>query len=260
MRRSIPPLLLAVALVTSGCAGRLDPSRAPSDERAVDAVDRSQAALANVTAYRASIDGRVQASNDGEEVTADVTGTYAVNVSTREMNATGQLEEPGRSGVPCFHGSRSTYVENYGASTECARIGWTRQNLSESHPWTTYTPAEQQLALSNRTHVSWQGTETVDGIETAVIVAYPTAEKLLSVPGIEEREMMDFDESNIKNATVTVWLDTRMDRPVKARREITAAKGGATATAVATFRFTDYDEPTTVTAPVFDGPRWEMGC
>ena len=72
--------------------------------------------------------------------------------------------------------------------------------------------------------------------------------------------MSDFDDGNVENATVTVWLDTRTDLPIKARREITAGKGGATATADATYRFTNYDEPTTVTEPEFDGARWETGC
>ena len=69
MRRSVPVLLLAAVLVTSGCAGVLGPSRAPSDQRAVDAVDRSQAALANVTSYRSSFDGRAEATEDRYDVT-----------------------------------------------------------------------------------------------------------------------------------------------------------------------------------------------
>lgn len=260
MRRSVPVLLLAAVLVTSGCAGVLGPSRAPSDQRAVDAVDRSQAALANVTSYRSSFDGRAEATEDDKRITVDVTGAVVTNVSARQMNATGRLEDVDQPRPHGFDGTQSTYVENYTAATECTRIGWTRQNLSDTHPWTTYTPAGQQLALMNRTDVYWQGTETIDGAETAVVVAYPTAEELRSIPGIEGREMSDFDDGNVENATVTVWLDTRTDLPIKARREITAGKGGATATADATYRFTDYDEPTTVTEPEFDGTRWETGC
>ncbi|PSP45676.1 hypothetical protein BRC63_01155 [Halobacteriales archaeon QH_10_70_21] len=260
MRQSVPALILVVALVTSGCAGVLGPSRAPSDERAVDAVDRSRVALANVTSYRASFDGRVEATGDGEQVTVTVTGDVVVDVAARKMNATGETEDASHATGPAFDPTQSTYVDGYTASIECSRVGWARQNLSTDHPWTTYTPAGQQLALLNRTNVYWRGTETVDGTETAVVVAYPTEEELGSVPGIEGRGAADFGDANLENATVTVWLDTETDRPVRARREIRASRGGSTATAVSTFRFTDYDEPTTVTKPEFGGSRWETGC
>lgn len=260
MRPSLPVLLLAVALVTSGCAGSLGPSRAPSDERAVDAVGRSQAAMQEVTSYRTEVDGRVEATGDGEQVTVSVTGDVVVDVAARKMNATGEIEDANHATGPGFDPTQSTYVDGYTASIECSRVGWARQNLSTDHPWTTYTPAGQQLALLNRTNVYWRGTETVDGTETAVVVAYPTEEELESVPGIEGRGAADFEDANLENATVTVWLDTETDRPVMARREIRVARGGSTATAVSTFRFTGYDEPTTVTKPEFGGSRWETGC
>lgn len=260
MRQSLPVLLLVVALVTSGCAGVLGPSRAPSDQRAVDAVDRSRAAMQDVTSYRTEVDGHVEATGDGEQVTVDMTGDVVVDVSARQMNATGEVEDASHGGGPAFDSTQSTYVDGYTASVECPRVGWARQNLSADNPWTTYTPAGQQLALLNRTNVYWRGTETVDGVETAVVVAYPTEEELESVPGIEGRGAADFEDANLENATVTVWLDTRTDRPVKAQREIRASRGGSTATAVSTFRFTDYDEPATVTEPEFGGSRWDTSC
>jgi len=215
--------------------------------------------MAEVTSYRTAVDGNVDATSDDEEISLAVTGTVATNASTQRMNATATVRQS--SGPGTRDGTQMTYIEGFTAYTECARIGWERENLSTSRPWLTYTPAGQQLALLNRTDVYWRGTERIDGRQTAVIAAQPTTQELQSGPSVRSSDPTEVGDANIENATVTVWLDTETDLPVKARREIQIAQGGNTATASITFRFTDYGEPTTVTRPLFDEDNlWQLGC
>ncbi len=144
MRPPLAALLLAAVLVTSGCLG--GPSRPPSDQRAMDALNRSQDAMAEATSYRTTVDGRVEATGNDEEMTLSVTGTVAVNATTQQMNATARLR--GERDVAGRSGTQQTYVDGYTAYAECARIGWERQNLSESRPWFTYTPVARSRPVA----------------------------------------------------------------------------------------------------------------
>lgn len=257
MRPPLVALLLAAVLVTSGCLG--GPSRPPSDQRAADMLNRSQEALTDVTSYRTTVDGRVEASRNDEQLRLSVTGTVAVNASTQQMNGTARIdggpEMPGRSE------RQTTYVTGHTVYAECARLGWERRNLSQSRSWLTYTPVGQQLAALNRTNVYWNGTEPVGGTEAAVVVAYPTESELRAVPGVRSGGRPAVGDASIENATLTVWFDTDTGRPLKARRHIRTSQGDTTATATTTFRFTDYNEPTTVTRPDLDNETfWESEC
>jgi hypothetical protein len=142
----------------------------------MDALNRSQDAMADVTSYRTTIDGRVEATGNDEQVTLLVDGAVTVNASTQEMNATGRIRE--QSGTRARSETQMTYVTGYTAFSECTRMGWERQNLSQTRAWLTYTPVGQQLGVLNETNVYWNGTETVDGAETAVVTAYPSEQQL----------------------------------------------------------------------------------
>lgn len=253
MATSPPAHVLAVAalLVTSGCLGFLGPTRPPSDQRAVDALDRSQAAVADVTAYRTTIDGHFEVTTGDDRRSYDLSGEVAVNASTRRMNATARLRGE----------TRTRFIAGDVAYSECSRMGWERRNLTTVGSWLAYTPVGQQLAVLNRSDVYWRGTESVDGHETAVIVAHPTKQELLAGPDVSDTRATELAGANLKNATVTAWLSTEHWRPVQVRREITVAQGGDTARATVTFRFTGYGEPTSVSRLAFDEDSiWTIGC
>jgi len=257
MRPPLAALVLVIVLVTSGCLG--GPSRPPSDQRAMDALNRSQDAMADVTSYRTTIDGRVEATGNDEQVTLFVDGTVTVNASTQEMNATGRVRE--QRGTRAQAETQMTYVTGYTAFSECSRMGWERQNLSQTRAWLTYTPVGQQLGVLNETNVYWNGTETINGTESAVIVAYPTMEELQAIPDVRSRGATDVGDANLDNATLRVWIDTDTGRPLKAQRNIRVSESGNTATATITLRFTDYNEPTSVNRPEFDEESlWQLGC
>jgi len=91
-------------------------------------------------------------------------------------------------------------------------------------------------------------------------VASPTADEIQSAPRVRSVGS-GVTDANVQNVTVTVWLDTETDLPVKARREIEVAKGDTTATVTVSYRFTDYDEPTAVTGPnLAEKNSWTSGC
>lgn len=248
--------VVLVVLLASGCLGVFGSSRPPSDQRALDAVDRARDALADVSSYRTGLDGRVTATSGDDDYSADVTGDVSVNVSTRRLNATSRVR-----GQSTGESIRRTFVTGDTVYTECSRMGWERRNFSGSTPWVSYTPAGQQLALLNRSNVYWRGTERVAGTETAVVVAHPTTREFESVPDVRETTTAEFGGATVDNATVTVWLDTTTWRPVKAQRHLTVRGGGNRATATVTLRFVDYDEPTRVARPHFDEDAvWTLGC
>lgn len=259
MRSATLALVLAVVLVTAGCSA-FGSSRPPSDQRALDAVNRSQESVAAVESYRFTLDGHVTATADDERVSFDVTGEGAVNVSRQRLNATIRA----RDGSARMHdATRSVYVTGYTAYTEC-RVGWGRENLTRSTRWVEHTPLGRELALLNQTHVYWRGTETVNGTEAAVVVAHPTKEELQSVADARGTGTTDFEDANVQNVTETVWFDTETWRPLKAHREVHVEGGvfsSSSATATVTLWFAGYDRPTSVSRPSFDPDEtWRGGC
>ena len=255
-RSALAALAVAGLLLTGGCLDPFGPTRPPSDERALNAVDRSRDALDDVSSYRTTVDGRLTATAGDDNDTADVAGSVAVDVSARRMNATSRVR--GR-----LTGStvRRTFVTGDTVYTECSRMGWSRRNRSAETPWVSYTPAGQQLALLERSNVYWRGVERVGDTEAAVVVAHPTAREFESVPGGRRTATAVFGGATVDNATVTVWLDTDSWRPVKAERTVTVSGRGTMAAASVTFRFTDYDDPVAVTRPSFDEDAvWQLGC
>lgn len=259
--RSVPlALVLAVVLVTAGCSAVFGSSRPPSDGRALDAVNRSQESLAAVESYRFTLDGHVTATDGEERASFDVAGEGVVNVSRQRLNATARASD----GSTFVHDdTRSAYVTGYTAYTEC-RVGWGRENLTRSTPWVGHTPLGRELALLNRTDVYWRGTDTVNGTEAAVVVAYPTEEELQSVADARGTGAANFEDANVQNVTETVWFDTETWRPLKVQREVRIEGGvfsSSRATATVTLRFTGYDRPTDVTRPAFDPDEtWKAGC
>jgi hypothetical protein len=248
MRPPLGVLLLASLLVTSGCLGALGASRPPSDQRALDALDRTRAALAPVTSYRARVDGAAELTAGEERETVALDGEVLVDVSARETNGTGRLSDVFLPGTAV----RRTYVTGYTAYTECRLTGWGRQNLSESRRWFAYTPLGEQLAVLNRTPVYWNGTRRLDGTETAVVVAHPTEAELEAAPGEWSLSPSESEDAILRDATLTLWLSTRTWLPLQARRETTWRDAGADATLTATWQFDAYDEPVAVTRPSFD--------
>lgn len=239
MRPPLAVLLLVGLLLTSGCLGFTEDPRPPSDQQALDTLDRSRTALDDVTAYRAVVNGMTEATSGDEQVTVPVSGESVVDVSNRTISGSIHVRDR----------DRRFYVTDWTAYSECPLSGWGRQGLPAADRWIDLTPAGEDLALLNRTAVYWQGTEQLDGTETAVIRAHPDEEEFEAGPNVVGIRPTDPDEVTIVNTTVTVWISTETWRPVRSQREMVLEKGGATATLNATWTFTEYNEPVNVTRP-----------
>jgi hypothetical protein len=254
MRSSVPVLLVVVMLVTTGCLGIFGsaPSRPPSDQRALNAINRSQAATATITSYRVSIDSHVKTTGSDDSRSITATGSGVVDVRQQRLKATTHIRAE----------TRGTYITSEARYSECPRMGWGRENLTQSVQWLNYTPLGQQLALLARTDVYWRGTEPVNDTEAAVVTAFPTEKELQSVttgPGLGQAGIGS-GNINFQNATVTVWISTKTARILKTRYKMRVSRGGTTAVGTITTRYTDYNEPVTVTRPFDKAAVWQWGC
>ncbi|WP_311173562.1 hypothetical protein [Halobellus ordinarius] len=258
-RSTLCTLVVLALVVTAGCQGLYGSSAPPSDQQAVDAVTQAQEASGNVTAYRVSIDGQVEISDDSRSESVNLTGDGLVNVDRQQANVTIGAVGDTRVGL---RDTRMAYVDGYTLTTECSRLGWARYNLSDSTRWFNYTPLGQQLTLLDRTNVYWNGTERVNGVETAVVTAYPTEDQLQANQNLPTGNVGTQGSATLDNATVRVWISTETHRVRKVQREIHVRGDGATGVATITFRFTDYNEPTNITRPTFEesGTEWKSGC
>lgn len=258
--RATPGTLLIVALlVTAGCQGLYGSSDAPSDRRAVDAVDRAQEATLDVASYRYTTDGQVRMRDDGRSRSVELTGGGTVDVNREQANMTVRIRGDTRVGL---RETRMAYLDGYTFDIECSRLGWARHNLTESTRWLNYTPLGRQLALLDRTTVYWNGTETVDGVDTAVVTAHPTEQQLRTNRNLPPGNDVTRGSATFQNATVRVWLNTETDRIHEVRREIRVRGDGKTAVATTTFHFSDYNAPTAITRPSFEefGSEWVGDC
>lgn len=252
-------LLVVALLATAGCQGLSGSPEPPSDQRAVDAVDRAQRAALNVTSYRYTVDGQVQIRDNGRTESIDIAGNGIVNVDQQRVNMTVHTRGGTRTGR---RGTRVAYLDGYTLDVACARLGWARHNLTESTRWLNYTALGQQLTLLDRTAVYWNGTEVVDGVEAAVVTAQPTEQQLQTSQSLPNGNEVTRGSATFQNATVRVWISTQTGRLLKVQREIHVREEESTGVANITFHFSDYDDPTNVTRPSFEdyGSQWSDDC
>ncbi len=253
-RSTIRLLLVATLFLIAGCQGPYGQTGATSDPRAVEAVNQARQTSLNVTSYRYTIDGHVKITRNSQARTIALTGEGIVNAERQRVNLT--VRSRGDTRVGHRH-QRVAYVDNYTLDVACSRLGWARQNLSPSTNWFNYSPLGQQFVLLDRTNVYWNGTEMVNGVKTAVVIAHPTKQQLQTGGNLPTNVVSTEGGASIKNATVRVWIDTETNRIRKLQREIHVRGNGATGIATLTYRFSDYNEPTNITRPSFNryGPR-----
>lgn len=250
MHRAVPAALLVTLLLLSGCS-MLGDSPAPSDERAVTVSNETAAALADVTAYRMSMDGNVSASRDGQSRSITLDGDGVVNRTTRQMRMNTSAE--GQTATAYLH-DRTRYSECSGPWS-----GWGVENQSTDVDWLTLTPLGRQVALFERTNVYWDGTATIDGRETSVIVAYPSQETVSSLPGESQTDLANTD-ATVQNITAKLWVDQETSRPVRSLLQVEISGNGGEATANVMIDYTDYGEPVYVDVPEITGETWDGGC
>ncbi|MFW5939589.1 MAG: hypothetical protein ACOCQU_04000 [Halolamina sp.] len=246
--RTLLLALLSLLLVSSGCLGVLD-SRPPSDDRAVDLRDKVGASVADVESYRFDSHGSVAATDGDTSRSVTVDGEGAVNRSTERLRSVAETDGE----------ERRRYVDGHTAYQECADPwGWGVEELDEETPWHRFAPLGRTLELLDESPVYWRGTETVDGRQTAVVVAHPTAETLSSAA---DRPDASIDSRGLENATLTVWVDNETTLPLQSRLEIDVERRGATAGATIDTEYAGYGQSVSVSLPdsVYS-EQHELGC
>lgn len=241
-------VLVAALLMTAGCQGLSGSPNPPSDDRAVEAVSQVQEATGEITSYWFTVDGQVQIRETSRTESIEITGNGIVNVKHRRANET----IPHGDTRTMVRGARMAYVDGYTLEVECSRLGWSRYNLTESTRWLNYTSLGQQLTLLDRTNVYWNGTETIDGAEMAVVTAGPTEQQLEANRNLPTRSSVTQGSADFQSATIRVWIDRETDRIRKVQRELHVRADEVTVVATVTYRFADYNGPTNITRPSFE--------
>lgn len=153
-----------------------------------------------------------------------------------------------------------SYLNNRTSYRECGGMtGLWAVAEREAHDWSTLTAAVRQLSLLESGSLYYNGTDTVDGEETTLLVGEPTAEALTRYQERRSRSLLGGPD--IENAEVRVWLDRETDRPRQTRVEFEVSQGGNTATATMTMRFSDYGSDASVGVPVIpEKKQWSGDC
>lgn len=248
MRRSALHLAIAVCVLLAGCS-LLGPDHT-RDDRAESALAEARDAINDSETYRYDGDVRVVAAAEGrtERVSVQMNGT--VDASRQRVH--GFAERDGET--------FESYLINRTRYQECGGMTdlWAVEER-ETDDWSTLTPAVRQLSLLESGSLSHNGTETVEGEETTLLVGEPTSEALTRYQ--ERRSRPLFGGPSVENAEVRVWLDEETDRPRKTRVRFEVSQGGNTATATVETRFSNYGADVSVHVPVIpEDDRWSGEC
>ena len=250
MHRAVPATLLVALIALAGC-GMLGDDQPPSDDRALEVRNETVDALADVDSYRTSMDIDVSASGDGQSRSITLDGEGVVNRTSKLMRTKTTVEDR----------STTRYLDGRTAYTKCPSpmSRWGIQNHSTDVEWLSLTPLGRQVELFERTNVYWNGTATINGHDTAVIVAYPSQETLSSLPGESQTDLVNAD-ANIENITTKLWIDQETSRPVRSLLQVQISGNGVEATGNMMLDYEEYGEPVDVYVPKIVGKTWSDGC
>ncbi|WP_123536416.1 LolA-like protein [Halosimplex salinum] len=247
MRRPALHLAIAVCVLLAGCS-LLGPDHT-RDERAESALADARDAVDDTERYRFEADIGVVATVDDRTERVDVRLNGTVDAADQRIH--GFAERDGEA--------FESYLDNRTRYQECGGMfdRWAVEE-HEVDDWSTLTPAVRQLSLLESGSLSHNGTETVDGEETTLLVGEPTTDALTQYQ--ERRSRPVLGGPSIDDAEVRVWLDGETDRPRKTRVEFEVSQDGNTATAATTMRF-DYGTDASVEVPVIpEEDRWPGKC
>jgi hypothetical protein len=247
MNRPALHVAVAVCVLLAGCSvlGQ-DHTR---EERAVSALADARDAVNQTDSYRYEGELRVVATADGqtEQFDARVNGT--VDAAQRRMHTTAE-----RDGE-----TSEAYLINRTSYRECDRMALWAVEEREADDWSMLPPAARQLSPLESGSLYFNGTETVDGEETRLLVGEPTEAALRQYQ--ERRSRSLFGGPSVDSAEIRVWLDTETDRPRKTQVRFEVSEDGNSATATVTMRFDDYGTDAAVDVPVIpEEKQWEGEC
>jgi len=248
MRRPALHLAIAVCVLLAGCSV-LGPDHT-RDERAESALADARDAMDDTESYRFDGEISVVATVDGRTERVDVRMNGTVDADNRRIH--GFAERDGEVSESYLH-NRTRYRECGGPFDR-----WAVETV-ETDDWATMTPAVRQLSLLESGSLYYNGTRTVDGRETTLLVGEPSGAAITQYQ--ERRSRSLFGGPNVENARVRVWLDEKTDRLRQTRIQFDVSQGSNTATATVTMRFSDYGSDASVDVPVIpEDEQWTGDC
>lgn len=209
-------LLALIGTVGGGLASIQYHTLPASDPGAIAVTERSIAALQSVTAYTYTVSGRVTATKGTRRRSIDVTGSGAVNRTTRRL----RIELSGDDD------HEALYVDGYTRYEPCpwsrfenVEDAWYGTALDRNYSWWRYTTLGNLRRLQRMSRVYDRGHATVAGASTRVLVFRPDLNRLRAL----QRRLRPRDDIStperawVRNVTVRVWLSTDTHYPVKLR-------------------------------------------
>jgi hypothetical protein len=250
MDRPALHLALAACLVLAGCSA-LGPDHT-RDDRAVSALADARDAVNETDTYRFDGDLRVVATADGETERVAIGTNGTVDAAERRMHSTSVRDG---EAYEAYVIDRTAYRECGGPMTMDL---WGVENVT-TDDWPMTTPAARQLALLESGSIYYNGTRTVDGEETVLLVGRPTTEALTRYQERRDRSLLG--GPSVDDAEVRVWLDPETHRPLRSAVRFEVSQNGNSASATVDMRFAGYGSDLSVDVPVIPAEkRSDLGC
>jgi outer membrane lipoprotein-sorting protein len=227
-----------VIVSASGCLGLSGNEPTESDPRAERVQERALATMANVSTYEATMSMTVE--TDEGSFHAETVG--AANETSRRMSFDMTIELPDGDTREA-----TAYIVN---QTRYSQRGgrWVAEDVSDQQIWNHDRLQQQQRLLKDAT-VTFEGNETVDGVQTYVVKSYPDDAAVKKVFRNSPNDAASLDEVSIKEFSITHYIGHDEHHLRKVRLDMTIEQQGETADLTMTVTFSRYNEPITIDLP-----------
>ena len=237
-RRTVLLLSCIVLVSASGCLGFSGGEPTESDPRAERIQQQALATMPNVSTYEATMSMTVE--TDKGSVHAETVG--AANETSRRMSFDMTIELPGGDTreVTAYIVNQTRYSQRSGR--------WVAEDISDQQIW-DHDRLQQQRRLLEDATVTFEGNETVDGVQTYVVKSYPDDAAVKEVFRNSPNDAASIDEVNIKEFSITHYIGHDEHHLRKVRLDMTIEQQEETADLTMVVTFSRHNEPITIDLP-----------
>lgn len=250
---------LVLAGCTSGTTGT-DATNGPPDAATVksDAI----AAMDDAQTYQVklSADRHLEANL---ERNVSVEFTKRIDRQNEELAVNQTASARGRSSVTKIYLVNRTVYQHNDAFARRYNSEWISVDVSDnfSRTWSVLDTLSRHRQILNRSSVSLNGTETVDGTKAYVLELHPDESEIQHLMSQRRGAKSGGSASrlNVTNAAFTYWIDVDSNRPVKVSGTLNTTVDSPAGTLVVNksfvFHYDGYGTDVSVTLP--DGAKEE---
>ena len=237
-RRTVLLLSCIVLVSASGCLGFSGGEPTESDPRAERTQQQALATMPNVSTYEATMSMTVE--TDEGSFYAETVG--AANETSRRMSFDMTIELPDGDTQEA-----TAYIVN---QTRYSQRGgrWVADDVSDQQIW-DHDRLQQQRRLLEDATVTFEGNETVDGVQTYVVKSYPDDAAVKEVFRNSPNDAASIDEVNIKEFSITHYIGHDEHHLRKVRLDMAIEQQGQTADLTMVVTFSRHNEPITIDLP-----------